>query len=474
MSEQTLSYGARLSADLAASEQARRELLAKSGRLTSRARFESLFDEGSYTEIAALVGGEAKGDADRLLCAYGAVNGECVYAFSQEISEGDAAFTTACAKKLSALYDLAEKRPAPIVGFFDAAGASLAEGLPMMAALSEVIARRAEYCGTAPQIALIAGPCGASLAGFAAGFDLIFIEENNGELFVSAPSVVKEDCGVANHAKADKAAAAGQAMLSVNGEAALIAAAKDALSYLPENDEESAPLFDTADNSNRATVAFDAIPDAASAVADIFDAASIFELSATFGVAAKTGFATLGGVPVSFVATDGGELSRDELVKIIRFVKLCDRFELPLITLVNAKGFSASDEGAAGISDLAARLAETYADCDIPMITLITGCAYGPIVSLFATKALGADFVYATPSASISLLAPESAVAFSESDSLKGSTDPIAGRAALIQSYLTEKTSPVFAARAGLVDDILSPEEVRARLAFAVNMLTEA
>ncbi|MBQ2730851.1 MAG: hypothetical protein IJF24_02380 [Clostridia bacterium] len=474
MSEQTKSYGAQLSADLAASEQARRTLLEKSGRLTSRARFEALFDEGSYTEIAAFVGGSAAGDADRLLCAYGAVNGECVYAFSQEISEGDAAFTTAGAKKLSALYDLAEKRPAPIVGFFDAAGASLAEGLPMMAALSEVIARRAEYSATAPQIALIAGPCGASLAGFAAGFDLVILEENNGELFVTAPSVVKEACKVEGHAKAALAAKAGQVHLTVKGEEALIAAAKDALSYLPENDEESAPLFETADDANRATVAFDKIPTADAAVEDIFDAASIFELSAAYAPSAKTGFATLAGVPCAFVATDGEALGRNELVKIIRFVKLCDRFELPLITLVNAPAFCACDEGDAGMADLVARLSETYADCDIPMITLITGKAYGPIISQFASKALGADFVYATPSASISLLAPDSAVAFSESDSLKGLDNPIAGRAALIESYLTEKTSPVFAARAGLVDDILAPSEVRARLAFAVNMLTEA
>lgn len=474
MSEQTTSYGARLSADLAASEQARRAALEKSGRLTSRARFERLFDEGSYTEIAAFVGGEAAGDADRLLCAYGAVNGECVYAFSQEISEGDAAFTLAGAKKLCALYDLAEKRPAPIVGFFDAAGASLSEGLPMMAALSEVIARRAEYSATAPQIALIAGPCGASLAGFAAGFDLIFMEENNGELFITAPSVVKESCGAADHAKAACAAKCGQIALTVKGEEALISAAVDALSYLPENDEESAPLFDTADDANRATTAFNGIPDGAKAVEDIFDAASIFELSANFGDGVLTGFATLAGVPCAYVACTGKTLGRNELVKTIRFVKFADRFELPLITLVNTDGFDAAAEGGEGISDLAGRLAETYADCDIPMVTLIVGKAYGPVISLFATKALGADFVYATPSASISLLAPDSAVAFSESEKLKEMKDPIAGRAALIESYLTEKTSPVFAARAGLVDDILAPAEVRARLAFAVNMLTEA
>lgn len=474
MSEQTTSYGARLSADLAASEQARREKLEKSGRLTSRARFERLFDEGSYTEIAALIGGDAAGDADRLLCAYGAVNGECVYAFSQEISEGDAAFTLAGAKKLLALYDLAEKRPAPIVGFFDAAGASLSEGLPMMAALSEVIARRAEYSATAPQIALIAGPCGASLAGFAAGFDLIFMEEKNGELFINAPSVVKNDSGIADHAKAAACAKAGQVSLAVNGEEALIAAAIDALAYLPENDEESAPLFDTADDANRATSAFAAIPSAAQAVEDIFDAASIFELSETFGDGVKTGLATLAGVPCAFVACDGKALGRNELVKTIRFVKFADRFELPLITLVNASGFDTASEADAGMADLAARLAETYSDCDIPMVSLVVGKAYGPIVSLFATKALGADFVYATPAASISLLAPESAVAFSESEKLKEMKDPIAGRAALIESYLTEKTSPVFAARAGLVDDILAPDEVRARLAFAVNMLTEA
>ncbi|MBR6529986.1 MAG: hypothetical protein IKT43_01035 [Clostridia bacterium] len=474
MSEQNTSYGARLSADLAASEQARRAALEKSGRLTSRARFEELFDEGSYTEIAALVGGDAAGDADRLLCAYGAVNGECVYAFSQEISEGDAAFTTAGAKKLAALYDLAEKRPAPIVGFFDAAGASLAEGLPMMAALSEVIARRAEYSATAPQIALIAGPCGASLAGFAAGFDLIFMEETNGELFVNAPSVVKEDCKVENHSKAEIAAACGQVALTVKGEKALINAAKDALSFLPENDEESAPLFVIEDDVNRATVAFDSIPDANAAVEDIFDAASMFELSVGFATGVKTGLATLAGVPCAYVACDGEDLGRDELVKIIRFVKFCDRFELPLITLVNTAGFATADEGAYGIADLAARLSETYADCDIPMITLVCGKAYGPIISLFANKAFGADFVYATPSASISLLPPDSAVAFSESEKLKEMENPIAGRAALIESYLTEKTSPVFAARAGLVDDILSPGEVRARLAFAINMLTEA
>ncbi len=473
MPETTPNYGAKLRADLAVSEAAKRELLKKSGRLTSRQRFEQLFDEGSYTEIAAFVGGACEGDADRLLCAYGAVNGECVYAFSQEITEGDAAFTVAGAKKLMALYDLAEKRPAPILGFFDAAGASLAEGLGMMDAISQVIARRCEYSATAPQIALIAGPCGASLAAFAAGFDLVFISEENGELFINAPSVVKNDCKVADHAKAETTLKRGQAALSCKNEADLIATARRALSYLPENDEESAPLFETTDDANRATTAFADMVDF-TAVADLFDQGSVFELSEAFGANLQTGFASLAGVPCAYAATCGKTLGRDELVKLIRFVKLCDRFELPLVTLINTDGFCACDEGCAGMADLLARMSETYADCDIPMISLICGKAYGPVLSTLATKALGADFVYATPAASISLLAPDSAVAFSESDALKGSLDPIAGRAALIASYLTEKTSPVFAARAGLVDDILDPAEVRARLAFAVNMLTQA
>lgn len=469
----TPNFSAKLQGDLTASEAAKRDQLAKSGRLTSRARFELLFDEGSYTEIAAFVSSACPAEADRLLCAYGAVNGECVYAFSQEISEGDAAFSLACAKKLSALYDLADKRPAPIVGFFDAAGSSLSEGLELMGALSEVIARRHDYCGTAPQIALIAGPCGASLATFAAGFDLIFMEEGNGELFITPPSVVKNDSGVAGHAQAKSAMSAGQIALSCKGEQALIDAAKHALSYLPEDDEESAPLFDCADDANRATVAFSKIPTADEAVSDLFDAGSVFELSAEFGKGAKCGFAALGGVPAAFVATQN-TLGREELVKIIRFVKLCDRFELPLITLLSTDGFDATSEGEGGLADLTTRLAEVYADCDLPMITLICGKAYGPVLSCFATKALGADFVYATPAASISLLAPESAVAFSENDKLKGTDDPIRGRAALIASYLTENTSPVHAAKAGLLDDILAPEEVRARLAFAVNMLTGA
>lgn len=472
MSDNATRFG-ELSAALSESENKKRAALQKSGRLSSRARFEALFDAGSYNEIAGLVSGSEAGDADRLLCAFGAVDGECVYAFSQEFSQDNAAFTAAGAQKLTALYTLAAKRPAPIVGFFDCNGASLPEGLSLMGSLSELIALRTAYAGVAPQIALVAGPCGASLAAFAAGFDLVLMEEQNGELFLNPPGVQRAEGAGTDAGKAAAAAKQGLCARVCRGEAALIAAAKSALSYLPEDSDSAAPQRASADDANRAAHCFDkGCPDAETMLDDLFDAQRRFSLWEDFAPEAKTGFAALAGVSCGYLAADGSALTRAAAEKLSRMIELCDRFELPLISFVNTPSFSAAEEAAHGFADRLSHLAQTYADADIPMLTLYCGCAFGPALSCIGTKALGADFVFALPDAVISLLAPDSAVAFSESDKLKGSENPIAGRAALIETYRTDEASPVHAAKAGLVDDILNPQEVRARLAFCLNMLT--
>ncbi len=465
------SFSKSLTQEQIASEAQKRKVLSQSGRLSSRARFERLFDAGSYTEIASFLGAQNSDDADRMLCAFGAVDGECVYAFSQEFAQNGAAFTANSAKKLLALYELAGKRPAPIVGFFDANGSDLAGGLSLMAGLGEICAASAAYRGAAPQIALIAGPCGASLAAFASGFDLILQSSVNGELFVNAPSVVKNETGVADHAKAQSAAKQGQVHAVYESEESMIDALKNLLSYLPEDDEAAAPIASCADDENRATAAFDRIPDAKALLCDVFDQGSLFALSDEFSDGILTGFARLSGVSVGYAACTGKELSRRDLMKLIRFTDLCDRFGIALMQFVNTPGFCAECESKHGLADLVSRLVSRYADADVPMLTLYHGKAYGAVLSVFASKSLGADLVFATPAASLSLLAPDSAVAFSENDRLKGSSDPIRGRTQLIERYLKEETSPVHAARAGLIDDILDPAEVRARLAFSIKML---
>lgn len=464
-------------------EASKRAELKKHGRLSARARLEALFDEQSFTEVGAFScrSTDKIAESDRIVAGYGAVDGRLVFAFSQDFAQDLGAFCEAGAKKICSLYELALKKGAPIIAFLDSNGASLDEGVSVFSAYGKIIKKAADAKGIIPQIAVVSGVCSGAMSLYAGGLDFIIAEKNNSRLFMNAPAKVKDiNQSRADFSKYEDFSKSGIAAIGADGEEAAVYYAKKLLSYLPSNNECGTLSYDPTDDLNRATVCFSNADstidfDAASVLADIADGHDVFEVYSDYAPELKCGFMTLGGTAVAFIANDpafGGKLTNDACKKAARMVDFCNQFDITIINLVNTAGFDAENEAEGEIIPAASNLALEYSLCEAPIITLVTGRAYGSAFMTMASKEFGADMVFALPYSEISLLAPDTSVAFLWDEKFADVKDAVTGRAELIEKWRDDMTSPITAASAGLIDDILNPAEVRQRLISAVYMLT--
>lgn len=418
----------------------------------ARQRLTALFDEGQFRELDRFAFSEDK--PCEVVCGYGMCGGAPVYAFAQDVTVHCGAMGKVQGDKIKRLYDLAAKTGTPIVGIFDSLGAHVEEELEALNAYGELIAAASAVSGVIPQIALVLGTCIGSQAVLASLFDIVILSKN-AELCLSSAFLSGEKVG-----SAETAAKNGTASLVAETEEQAIADAVTALSYLPANNL-SAPFI------------ADYVPavGGGSSITAVADADSFFALSPEYGTCACTGFARVAGMPVGLIATEyaanGGKLCSAGACKIARFVRLCDAFSLPIITLLDCKGFDV-DQAAELDGDMKyiAMLTHAYAEATTVKITVITGKAYGSVYTAFAGKASGADVTLALHNAEIAALAPETAVQFLYKDRLNGEN-----REALITEYLQTVASPFRAAEKGLVDDVIALENIAGSVISALEML---
>lgn len=426
-------------------------------------RLLQLFDEGSFVEIDGLA--KSADDYAEVVAGFGSVEGYPAYAFAQNSAVAGGAMSKAQAAKIKKIYDMAVKTGAPVVGIYDSVGARLKEGNEMLAAYGEIVLDSSNLSGVVPQISVVAGPCIGTAALLAVSADFVIMAqdaqlalETNGESGSSA-----------------EAAAAGVAHLVAADATEAVQKARELLAMLPSNNLTGAPICEYADTADyeavltSAAAAIDAEDkqDVAAVVTAVADAGSMIEIGKGFGEGVICAMATVGGSVCGVVATDKsvneGKIDADACAKAARFVRFCDAFAVPVITLVDAVGFTSLRE--------ASKMTHAYAEATTAKIAVVTGAAYGAAFIAMAGRAANADAVIAWPTAVISALAPETATAILWNDKLAAMENPMEDRAKLIREYADTEAAPMKAAAAGYIEDVILPADTRKKLFSLLDVL---
>lgn len=447
------------------------------GKLVARERVAKLLDQGSFVETDALVSKD--GDYAGVVTGYGTVQDRPVYLFAQDFTVHGGAMGVKQAGKILKVLDLAQKTGAPVIALMDSAGVRLDEGAEAMNAYAQVYAKMTKLSGVCPMIALVMGPCVGGAALISQLCDVSIMAENVGRLMVYGPQVMSAVSGKTYGEEAVGGAKAlaeqGAVALTAKDEDAAIALAVQVLDLLPGCNAEDAPLVDT-DDMNRVLPAVDA-KDSASLLAAMADAATYVELYKDYGKEVRVALARLGGRSVGLVVSDAavndGMLTADAAAKAARFIRLCDCYSLPVVSLINSKGVVVPDvkdqaKTMAGV----AQLLYAYAEATCPKVSVVVGNAIGQSFVAMAGKG-NADVAYAWPGAVVSALTPDAAVQVLYEDELKaGKGDPLAKRAELEAKYADEVADGVAAAQAGMIDDVCDPADTRKLVIAALEMLS--
>lgn len=414
------------------------------------ARLSLLFDNGEYTQLDRFV--KNNGAECEVVTAYGEVNGMLVYAFAQNIDVNNGAMGRAQASKIAHVYELATKTGAPVVAVFDSNGAHVDEGVEALEAYGALIKAAGNISGVVPQIAVVSGACVGSAAVLANLSDFVVMTEN-AELYITAPAS-------SDTAYAKVAAENGTAAVLVADDSAAMAKAAEILSYLPSN------------NLSEAAYAECVAPVGGDAIASVVDANSYTELFAEYGKCVKTGFARVAGASVGVVATDSsvndGYFCECGAKKAAKFVRFCDAFSIPVITLVDSKGVKACEDSFGGDVKAVAVLASAYSEATTAKVTVVTGNALAGAYISFVSSAGAPDMVYAYADSVIGVLEPMTAVQLLYKERMANGED----RKALEAEYVADKCSPFVAAATGLVNDVIDPADAANKIVSALDILS--
>jgi len=413
----------------------------------AKERLADLFDDGLYTEIDA--GVKNGDDYAGVITAYGYVDGSPVYAFSQDKSVKGGAVNKQHAAKICKIYDLASRTGVPVVGIYDSNGAFIDDGAEAIKAYSDMLMWTNNLSGVVPQISVIAGTCAGSAAMVACSADFVVVTDD-AELYTTVGKEVKGEDAIAN----------GTAAIVTENDKKAMEAVKKLIAMLPANNISAIPMFEFAATGKAAS---GTAVDIAEAIAD---ADSIVELSDGFGKASYTALVTIGGSAVGIAATNktADKLTSDDCAKLARFVRTCDAFTVPLLTIIDTEGF----DNDACVRDMA-KLANAYAEATTLKVSLVAGKAYG--AAMAALGAGNADVTYAYADAVISPIAPVTAVEFLWHDKLKGVADLAAERNKLAVQYADENASAFDAAAKNCVDDIITADEARAKVQAVLEVM---
>ena len=466
-------------------------------KLTARERILYLMDEGSFIEVDAFVKhrctefnmSETEAPADGVVTGYGTVNGRLVYVYSQDFTVIGGSLGEMNAKKICKIQDMAIKMGAPIIALCDSGGARIQEGIAALAGFGEIFSRNVMSSGVIPQITAIMGPCAGGASYSPALGDFVFMVEEKSEMFITGPSVISaitgekitmEELGGAK-AHAQKS---GVAHFTAADDKDCLDKIKQLLAYLPSNNLEEAPYVDTADEINRISETLTTIVpddsnkayDVKAVISQITDNGELFEVQADYAKNIVVGFARMNGSTVGIVANQpnvmAGALDVNSSDKASRFIRFCDSFNIPLVTLTDVPGyFPGLEQEQNGIIRHGAKLLYAYAEATVPKINVILRKAYGGAYIAMSSKQLGADAVFAWPTAEIAVMGPEGAANIIFKDDIKNSADPVAARQQKIQEYKDKLANPYEAAKYGYIDDVIEPDSTRPRIIAALEML---
>lgn len=457
------------------------------GKLTARERLDLLFDEGSFVETGLFVSHRCtnfgmekkKVPADAVITGYGLVNGRLVFVSSQDFTVIGGSLGEMHAEKIAKAQEAALKAGAPFVCINDSGGARIQEGIDALNGFGKLFYNNVQASGVIPQISVIMGPCAGGAVYSPALTDFIFMVDKTGNMFITGPQVIKTVTGedVSTEAlggAAVHASKSGVAHYFEGSEETCIADVKRLLSFLPQNNLDSAPVYASTDDMNREDPALDRIvPDSANAgydmtnvIRSLADGGDFMPYMANYARNILTGFLRMGGKTAGVIASQpncmAGCLDIDASDKAARFIRFCDAFHIPLLTLVDVPGFlPGTQQEHGGIIRHGAKLLYAYSEATVPMVTVITRKAYGGAYIGMCSKSLGADYVYAWPTAEIAVMGAEGAANIVSGKEIRAAEDPAAKRAEKVAEYQETFMNPYVAASRGYVDDVILPRETR-------------
>jgi propionyl-CoA carboxylase beta chain len=467
------------------------------GKLSARERLELLLDDGSFTEIDAFVTHRASDfglDAERYLgdgvvTGFGRIDGRLVFAYSQDFTVFGGSLSEAHAEKICKVMDLAVENGAPIIGLSDSGGARIQEGVVSLGGYADIFLRNTLASGVVPQLSIVMGPCAGGAVYSPAITDFVVMVDGTSYMFVTGPNVVK----TVTHEEIDFEGlggarvhneTSGVAQFLASGEPQALELARTIVGYLPSNNVDDAPRHDEWASPSVDGAALDAlVPDSPkqsydmhAAIAGVVDAGSFTEVHEHWARNIVCGFGRIEGRSVGIVAQQpevlAGVLDIDASDKAARFVRTCDCFNIPLLTLVDVPGFLPGvDQEHRGIIRHGAKLLYAYCEATVPKVTVITRKAYGGAYDVMSSKHVRGDMNYAWPTAEIAVMGVEGAVNIIFRDEIAGATDPDAERARLVADYEDRFANPYIAASRGYVDEVILPSETRDRVARAFEML---
>lgn len=452
-------------------------------------RINSLLDENSFVEIGGYVTArntdfnlsEKETPADGVVTGYGVIDGSLVYVYSQDASVLNGSIGEMHAKKIANLYDLAMKTGAPIIGLLDCAGLRLQEATDALNAFGEIYTKQVMASGVIPQITGIFGTCGGGLAVVPALTDFTFMEDTKGRLFVNSPNALEGN----EISKCDTSSAAYQSEHAglvdvVGSEEEILGQMRTLISMLPSNFEDNSSYIECADDLNRVCPELEnCVGDTSIAISQIADNQEFFEVKAAYAKDMVTGFIRLNGATVGCVANrsevynEEGEktetfenvLSARGCKKAAEFVKFCDAFEIPVLTLTNVKGYKATKCSESNMARNAAELTNAFISATVPKVNIVIGEAFGSAYLTMNSKSTGADMVFAWPNAQIGMMDAKLAAKIMYADADAATINEKAAEYAMLQS------SALSAAKRGYVDTIIEAEDTRKYVIGAFEML---
>jgi acetyl-CoA/propionyl-CoA carboxylase len=467
------------------------------GKLTARERIALLLDEGSFIELDKYVTHRQddpetkKFYGDAVITGFGTITGRKVFVYAYDFTVLGGSLGEMASRKIVKIMDRAIKVGAPIIGILDSGGARIQEGVMSLDGYGDIFYRNTTASGIIPQITASIGPCAGGAVYSPAMTDFIIMVENIGQMFVTGPEVVKEvlsedvsfeDLGGAS----THATKSGVAHMVAANEYECMEKIKKLISFLPQNNLEEPPsLLEPTDDTNRLDPSLiNMLPenpyqpyDIKSIIMSIIDNKDFYEIHETFASNIIVGFARMDGKTVGIVANQpmylAGALDIDSSNKAARFIRFCDSFNIPIITLVDTPGYlPGADQEHNGIIRHGSKLLYAYCEATVPKITCIIGKAYGGAYIAMGSKNLKADINFAWPTAEIAVLGPEAAITIVHRRELKSSQDAKTTKKKLADEFRKKFANPYIAAEKGIIDLVIDPMETRTMLIGAIASLS--
>jgi acetyl-CoA carboxylase carboxyltransferase component len=469
------------------------------GKLTARERIEKLLDAGSFVETDQFVTHRATGFGmdkahpltDGVVTGWGKIDGRTVFLYSQDFTVLGGSLGESHGLKIARLMDMAYQSGAPLIGINDSGGARIQEGVDSLAAYGEIFYRNMRASGVIPQISVILGPCAGGAVYSPAITDFVFMAENNAYMFITGPEVIKtvtgEEVDFETLGGAEvHAQRSGVAHFTAPDEASVLMMVRSLFSFLPQNNLTPPPFRPSSDSTDRMVERLSEIVpmdpqkpyDIRDVIGEIVDEGDFLEVQPDYAGNLVICFARMDGHPVGIVANQpailAGVLDINAADKGARFIRFCDAFHIPLVTLVDTPGFlPGTDQEYGGVIRHGAKMIFAYAEATVPKISIILRKAYGGAYIVMSSKHLRGDANYAWPNAEIAVMGPEGAVQVVYRKEIGAADDPVEVKTRLVQAYREDLASPLVAAARGYLNEVIQPGESRLRIIAALDVMRD-